>query len=52
LQHSLVQNPFKIGYLGVRTMINHLLGRPVEKRVDTGVMIIAPENLDSAEVKN
>lgn len=46
-----VQNPFKMGYLGVRTMVDHLLGRPIEKRVDTGVVMITPENLDSAEVK-
>ena len=46
-----VQNPFRMGYLGVRTMVEHLRGRAVEKRVDTGVMLITPENLDSDEVK-
>jgi ribose transport system substrate-binding protein len=46
-----VQSPYKMGYLGVRTMTEHLLGKAVEKRVDTGVVMITPENIDSAEVK-
>lgn len=51
LQGFVVQNPFKMGYLGVRTMVEHLLGQPIEKRVDTGVILITPENLDSNEVQ-
>jgi ribose transport system substrate-binding protein len=51
LNGIVVQDPFKMGYLGVKTMVDHLQGRPVEKRVDTGVTIITPENLDSAEAK-
>jgi ribose transport system substrate-binding protein len=50
--HGLVvQNPMKMGYLGVKTMVAHLRGEPVEKRVDTGVALITRENLDSAEVQ-
>jgi ribose transport system substrate-binding protein len=51
LNGIVVQDPFKMGYLGVKTMVDHLQGKPVEKRVDTGVTIITPENLDSAEAK-
>jgi ribose transport system substrate-binding protein len=51
LDGIVVQNPFKMGYLGVKTMVDHLLGRPVEKRVDTGVVIVTPQNLDSPETK-
>jgi ribose transport system substrate-binding protein len=51
LNGIVIQDPFKMGYLGVKTMVDHLQGKPVEKRVDTGVTIITPENLDSAEAK-
>ena len=27
-----VQNPFNMGYLGVRTMVDSLLGKPVERK--------------------
>ena len=48
--HGLVvQNPFNMGYLGVQTMVNYLLGKPIEKRVDTGVTLITPENLDEPQ---
>jgi ribose transport system substrate-binding protein len=51
LHGLVVQNPMKMGYLGVRTMVDHLQGRNVEKRVDTGVVLITAESLDSEEVK-
>ena len=41
-----VQNPMKMGYLGVKTMVAHLKGQPVEKRIDTGVSLVTPENMD------
>src|SRR2546421_5218648 len=51
LQGIVVQNPFNIGYLGVRTMVEQLQGKPVEKRIDTGVTMITPENLDAPETQ-
>src|SRR5262245_57526963 len=51
LHGIVVQNPFNMGYLGVRTMVEQLLGKPVEKRIDTGVTMITPENLDAAETQ-
>jgi ribose transport system substrate-binding protein len=51
LHGIVVQNPFKMGYLGVKTMVDHLAGKPVDKRVDTGVMMVTPETLDSPDVK-
>ena len=32
-----LQDPVNMGYLGVKTMVAHLKGEPVEKRIDTGV---------------
>jgi ribose transport system substrate-binding protein len=49
LQGIVVQNPFRMGELGVRTMVDHLQGKPVEKKVDTGVELISPETLDAPE---
>ena len=49
LHGIVVQNPFRMGELGVRTMVDHLLGKPVEKRVDTGVKLIEPSTLDDPE---
>jgi ribose transport system substrate-binding protein len=49
LDGIVVQNPFRMGELGVKTIVDHLLGKPIEKRVDTGVTLITPTNLDQAE---
>jgi ribose transport system substrate-binding protein len=51
IEGLVVQNPMRMGYLGVRTMVDHLRGRAVEKVVDTGVLLVTPENVDSAEMK-
>lgn len=51
LHGIVVQNPFNMGYLGVRTMVDSLLGKPVEKKIDTGVMLVTKENIESPEVK-
>jgi ribose transport system substrate-binding protein len=48
--HGLVvQNPLNMGYLGVRKMVDHLQGKPVEARVDTGVWMITKENLSQPQ---
>jgi ribose transport system substrate-binding protein len=51
LHGVVVQNPFQMGYLGVRTMVDHLSGKPVEKRVDTGVTMVTAENLDDPKLQ-
>jgi len=51
LQGIVVQNPFRMGDLGVRTMVDHLQGKSVEKRIDTGVMLVTAENMESADVQ-
>ena len=49
LQGIVVQNPFRMGELGVKTLIDHLQGKPIEKRVDTGVTLITPSSLDTPQ---
>ncbi|MBI4323673.1 MAG: substrate-binding domain-containing protein [Chloroflexi bacterium] len=51
VQGLVVQNPVKMGYLGVMTMVRHLQGEKVEKRIDTGVVLVTPENMDQPEIK-
>ena len=51
MQGVVVQNPFAIGEMGVKAMVDSLLGKPVEKRIDTGVMMITPENMNSPEAQ-
>jgi len=50
--HGLVlQNPFNIGYLAVKTMVQHLRGEKVEPRIDTGARMVTKENMADPEVK-
>jgi len=51
LDGVVVQNPMRMGYLGVTAMVDHLRGKPVERRIDTGVMLVTPANLDSASTQ-
>jgi len=48
---TVLQSPFNMGYLGVKTMVENLLGKPVEKRIDTGVALVTPDNLDDPKIK-
>jgi ribose transport system substrate-binding protein len=41
-----VQNPKKMGYLAVETLVKHLRGQPVEPRIDTGVELVTAERLE------
>ena len=46
-----VQNPFNMGYLAVKTMADHLRGKKIEKRIDTGARLVTKENLEDPAVK-
>lgn len=46
-----LQDPVQMGYLAVKTMVDHLDGKPVEKRIPTGELVATPENMDEPEVK-
>jgi ribose transport system substrate-binding protein len=51
LQGTVLQNPIKMGYLAVKTIVGHLRGGAQDKRVDTGVAIATPENMDTPEMR-
>jgi ribose transport system substrate-binding protein len=50
VQALVVQNPMAMGYLGVKALVDHLEGKPVEKRIDTGVQIVTRDNMDQPDV--
>jgi ribose transport system substrate-binding protein len=50
LHGIVVQDPFRMGELGVKAMADHLAGMAVAKRVDTGATVVTPENMDAPEV--
>ena len=50
--HGLVlQNPFRMGEMGVYTIVDHLRGKIVTKRIDTGVTMVTKENMDQPGIK-
>jgi len=51
VQALVVQNPLLMGYLGVITAVKYLKGEKVEKRIDTGVVLVTPENMNQPEIK-
>jgi ribose transport system substrate-binding protein len=51
VQGLVVQNPVLMGYLGVITMMDHLAGKKVEKRIDTGVVLVTQENMDKPDIQ-
>ncbi len=50
--HGIVlQDPVTMGYLGVKTMVAHLEGNDVEKRIVTGEYVATPENMNSGPMR-
>lgn len=49
--HGLVlQDPINMGYLGVKTIVEHLKGVKVQKRIDTGSTIATPQNMNEPRI--
>ncbi|MEX0728339.1 MAG: substrate-binding domain-containing protein [Planctomycetaceae bacterium] len=46
-----LQDPVKMGYLAVKTMMEKLNGEMVEKRIDTGEYLATPENMETPEMQ-
>ncbi|HEX4131361.1 MAG TPA: substrate-binding domain-containing protein [Pirellulales bacterium] len=47
----ILQDPVRMGYLAVRAMLDHLDGKPVEKRIATGEFVATPENMREPEIE-
>lgn len=51
LQGLILQNPIKMGYLGVTTMVQYLRGQKVAELIDTGVTLATKDNMGTAGIK-
>jgi len=51
VQALIVQDPFKMGYLGVKAALEAIARRPIEKRIDTGVYVVTKENIETPELR-
>jgi ribose transport system substrate-binding protein len=52
LDGLVLQNPFGMGYIGVKTLVQHMRGEKVEKVIDTGVAVVTRENMNTPEIKD
>ena len=52
IEGLVLQDPINMGYLGVKTIVAHLRGQKVEKRIDTGSEVATPENMDDPRMKS
>jgi ribose transport system substrate-binding protein len=46
-----VQDPVNMGYLGVKTMVAHIRGEPVQNRIDTGVQLVTRDKMNDPAIK-
>jgi len=51
MQGLVVQNPFKMGELGVTTLVDSIQGKKVDKSVDTGVALVTPETIGDPKLQ-
>ena len=51
IEGLVLQDPFNMGYLAVKTMVQHLKGEKVERRIDTGSKLITKANMNEPEMK-
>ena len=48
----ILQNPFKMGYLGVHTIVAYLNKQPYKSFIDTGVTLVTLDNLQDPEIRS
>ena len=46
-----LQNPFNMGYLSVKTLVQHIRGGRVERRIDTGATLVTKANMDQPDIR-
>lgn len=49
VQGLILQDPYKMGYLGVKTLVEVLRGQKVAAQVDTGVGLVTPQNMNDPD---
>jgi ribose transport system substrate-binding protein len=51
LDSLVLQDPFRMGYEGVKTIVAQLKKQPVGRRIDTGVKLLTKDNLNTPEMQ-
>ena len=51
IQGLVLQDPVRMGYLAVTTMVEHLQGKETKKDVATGEHVATVENMNDPEIK-
>jgi ribose transport system substrate-binding protein len=51
IEGLVVQDPVNMGYLAVKTLVAHIRGEHVPRRIDTGVRLVTQDSMDQPEVK-
>ncbi len=51
IQALVVQDPVNMGYLGVTTLVSHIRGEQVPRRIDTGVRLVTADMMGQPDVK-
>jgi ribose transport system substrate-binding protein len=51
IQAVVVQNPFRMGELSVKTLVDRLQGRTVPATIDTGATLVTPNNIDELGIQ-
>jgi ribose transport system substrate-binding protein len=46
----MLQDPIKMGYLAVKTLVDHLNGKQVDKQISTGEFVATGENMNEPEM--
>ncbi len=50
IQGLVVQNPYRMGQLGVRTVVDALEKKPIAQKVSTGETLVTPENVNDPSI--
>ncbi|RYF23825.1 MAG: sugar ABC transporter substrate-binding protein [Oxalobacteraceae bacterium] len=48
---DIVQYPYRVGQLGLETMVAALDGKPIEREITTPFVVATPQNIDTADVQ-
>ena len=47
----MVQNPYNMGYLGVRNIYKAMQGKKLEEKIDTGITYVDRNNLQDEDIR-
>ena len=50
IEGLVVQNPLRMGELGVKTLVDHLEKKKVDQVIDTGETLVTPENMNDPKI--